>query len=231
MTHRATALLILLLTFSLNVQAKEHANKTGELVTKSSFFHVLIYSAGLLGLFGHDHVVAATNWDSRYTIKNNGDLRITVKIDVESLEADNENDRASYSHFAEAGQPSIEAIDSTKENMLGEALLDVANYPDILVTINGNLESRQVKIKLKVKDHEAEIRSDYVLGCDEGRSIAKGEFRLNHADLGLEPYSTFFETIAVAEPMDFKYAAVIASYCDVVDDTQSGGLQGATANK
>lgn len=219
MPRRATVLLILLVTFSANVRAQAYADTSGEFVDEESFFHVLIYSAGLLGIFGHDHVVAATNWESSYTINENGDLGITMKIDVASLEIDNESDRAAYSHLAGAEQPSIEAVDSTKENMLGEALLDVMNYPGISVAINGNLESRQIKINLKVKDHEAEIWSDYILECDEGLAKAKGEFRLNHADLGMEPYSAFFGAIGVAEPMDFKYVVVIAMDCDALADT------------
>lgn len=213
MIRRATVLLILLVTFSISVQAKEYAHKTGELVTGASFFHVLIYSAGLLGFLGHDHVVAATNWESRYVIDKNGDLRITMKIDVASLEIDKVSDRAIYSHLTEAEQPSIEAVDSTKENMLGEAVLDVMNYPGITVVINGNLQSRQIRINLKVKEHQAETESDYVLECDEGLAKAKGAFRLNHSDLGLQPYSAFFGSIAVAEPMDFKFVVVIASDC------------------
>lgn len=214
MTYRTTVLLILLATFSMGVQAKEYAHKTGEFVTGASFFHVLIYSAGLLGFLGHDHVVAATNWESRYEINSSGDLRITMKIDVVSLEIDKASDRAIYPHLAEAEQPSVEVVDSTRENMLGEVVLDVMNYPDITVVINGNLESRQIRINVKVKDHEAETWSDYVLECDEGLAKAKGEFRLNHTDLGLEAYSAFFGSIAVAEPMDFKFVVVIASDCD-----------------
>ena len=202
-----------------SIPPNANSYESGEFIYNESYFHVLIYSAGVLGDLGHDHVIAATNWLGNYEVKNNGDLKIYMKIDVASLEVDDVNNRAKYPYLSKKAQPPGKAIHGTKQNMLSEKILDANNYPYIRTIIVGNIKTQQIKIKLLIKDNKMEMNTNFDLECINGVVKAKGNFQLNHADLGLQPYSVFFGSIQVAEPIDFYFVAAVSSDCKEIINT------------
>jgi len=210
---RSKTIILILAFLSGNIPSNANSYESGEFTYNESYFHVLIYSDGVLKGLGHDHVIAATNWLGNYEIKNNGDLKIYMKIDVASLDVDDVKNRAKHPYLSKKAQPSEKAVHGTKQNMLSKNILDAKNYPYIRTIIVGNINTRQIKIDISIKDHKAEVSTKFDLECANGVVKAKGNFRFNHADLGLRPYSVFFGSIKVAEPIDFYFVAAVSSDC------------------
>ena len=207
-TRQAFALIILV--SGIDVYAD---NKATELVRDSSYFHLLIYSAGILRGFSNDSVIAARQWQSDLVMDNGGNLEINLDVDVDSLEVDNEKDRALYDHLANAGQPSPRAVKRTKRIMLGKKVLDVRRYPTVRVQVNVDFNSRNIDVSVEIKGRTARKIVALTLECKDQISRAVGDIHFTHRDFGLRPYSTLLGAIKIAEPLDFHFAAAVPIAC------------------
>jgi len=188
-------------------------SQNSKAISANSYFHVLVYSDGLLSGLGHDHVIAAHKWQGQYTINDSNNFLAQIQVDAKSLVVDRKTDRAMYPHLAKKEQPSDDDISATKKNMLGKDVLNARQYPTIKVRINGNIKTREMLVRITVAGHEAKAMADYKLVCDSGKTKVKGQFRIHHADLGLTPFSALFGAIRVAKPLVFHFMADTPENC------------------
>lgn len=204
------AFALIFLVIGVDVYAE---NAALELVRDSSYFHLLTYSAGILGGYGNDSVIAARQWQSDFKIENDGSLGINLQVDVASLEVDNKKDRAMYDHLASAGQPSPGAVKRTKRVMLGKKVLDVRRHPLVKVRVIVNYGSRNSAVSIEIKGRTASKIIALSVECGNRISRAVGEINFTHSDFGLRPYSTLLGAIKVAEPLDFHFAVEVPLGC------------------
>jgi polyisoprenoid-binding protein YceI len=100
------------------------------------------------------------------------------------------------------------ARDGTRTNLLSEALLDGANYPDIRlrateVVAAGDGYDVGVEITLKSQVHT--VRVPVTLERKAGALKASGEFPLKQSDLGLKPFSVAMGTLIVLDEMRVRF--------------------------
>jgi polyisoprenoid-binding protein YceI len=202
----AVALVALL---SLGGVAAQEAGERYVVDAAQSDLHWLVYKAGAFSRFGHNHTVAA------------GDLRGTVLVDRDDLAKSQldlqfsvanlvVDDAALRTTLGEefASVPSEEDIAGTRRNMLSERVLDGDKYPQIRITgtgpaMAGGMQELAVKVAMLGRIIDLKVPTEVTIEGDRLR--AKGEFELNHADLGMEPFSVMAGALQVGEKLSFTY--------------------------
>jgi len=180
-----------------------------DVAAKQSHLVVLVYRAGPLASFGHNHVidchcVTGTLYLPRDPLRTGFDLRIAVSrltVDDPALRA------AEHSPDFPPDVPQS-ARQGTRHNMLGAALLNAAKYPDIALRSAGLRPSPagkpgdtavQVLVGVEGGWHSVTVPMHYEIRNDEVE--VTGEFPLRQTDLGLTPFSALGGALQVRDGM------------------------------
>ena len=107
-----------------------------------------------------------------------------------------------------ASVPKPDDIEGTRKNMLSERVLDGEKYPQIRITGSGpttagGMQELAVKIEILGRVIERKIPTTVVIDGDALR--ATGAFELDHADLGMKPFSVMAGALQVGEKLSFTY--------------------------
>jgi polyisoprenoid-binding protein YceI len=175
----------------------------------ASDVHWLVYKAGALARLGHNHTIGV------------GDLRGNVAVDPADLTASEfdleltvanlvVDDPQLRSTLGEefASVPSAADIEGTRSNMLSDRVLDGAKFPQIRITgsgpvTTGGKQALAVAVEMLGRTIELQVPTEVTLDGELLR--AKGEFELNHADLGMKPFSVMAGALQVGEKLSFAY--------------------------
>lgn len=171
--------------------------------------HWLVYKAGAFARLGHNHTVAVGDLSGNVAVnptdrsKSQFDLQFTVA----SLVVDDPKLRATLGADFES-VPSANDIEGTKRNMLSDRVLDGANHPQIRITglgpvTSGGTQELAVKVEMLGRTVDLEVPTEVAIDGELLR--AKGEFELNHADLGMKPFSVMAGALQVGEKLSFTY--------------------------
>jgi polyisoprenoid-binding protein YceI len=98
--------------------------------------------------------------------------------------------------------------------MLGESLLDAAEHPFIRVQITPlhvGEQSTQVQLAIEIRGKTVTMPVDVVWHRANGELSITAQFDVDHATLGLEPYSALGGAMRVGDPMDIRVALVAAT--------------------
>jgi hypothetical protein len=92
--------------------------------------------------------------------------------------------------------------------MLSERVLDGEKHPQIRITGSGPVAGAQmqelaVQVQLLGRTVDLKVPTSVALEGDVLR--ARGEFELNHADLGMQPFSVMMGALQVGEKLSFSY--------------------------
>jgi polyisoprenoid-binding protein YceI len=171
--------------------------------------HWLVYKAGALSRLGHNHTIGVGDLGGSVAV-NAADLsksQFDLQFSVAALVVDDAALRAKLGpEFASV--PSAEDIAGTRTNMLSERVLDGEKHPQIRlvgtgpVTAGGKQELA-VKVEMLGRTIDLKVPTEVTVQGDELR--AKGEFELNHADLGMQPFSVMMGALQVGEKLSFAY--------------------------
>ena len=174
-----------------------------------SDFHWLVYKAGAFSRFGHNHTIAVGGLSGNVLV-NRGDLaksQFDLQFAVGQLVVD---DPALRSTLGEdfSSVPKPDDIAGTRKNMLSERVLDGEKYPQIRITgtgpaTGGALQELAVKVEMLGRVIDLKVPTKVTLDGDQLR--ATGEFELNHADLGMQPFSVMGGALQVGEKLSFTY--------------------------
>jgi polyisoprenoid-binding protein YceI len=174
-----------------------------------SDLHWLVYKAGAFSRFGHNHTVAAGDLSGTVLV-NRDDLarsQLDVQFSVADLVVD---DAALRSSLGEefASVPSENDVAGTRRNMLSERVLDGEKYPQIRITgtgpvMAGGMQELAVKVAMLGRVIDLKVPTEVTIEGDRLR--AKGQFELNHADLGMKPFSVMAGALQVGEELSFSY--------------------------
>ena len=174
-----------------------------------SDLHWLVYKAGALSRFGHNHTVAAADLNGNVVV-NRDDLaksQLELEFSVANLVVDDPKLRSTLGEEF-ASVPKEDDIAGTKRNMLSERVLDGEKYPQIRITglgpmMAGGMQELAVKVEMLGRVIDLKVPTAVTLDGDQLR--AKGEFELNHADLGMQPFTVMLGALAVGEKLSFGY--------------------------
>ena len=175
----------------------------------ASDVHWLVYKAGALARLGHNHTVAVGDLGGSVAV-NPDDLsksQFALEFAVANLVVDDpELRRTLGADFSSV--PTAEDIAGTRTNMLSDRVLDGQNHPRIRLagtgpTMKGGRQELAVKVDMLGRTIDLTVPTEVTLDGDVLR--ARGEFELNHADLGMTPFSVMMGALQVGEKLSFSY--------------------------
>jgi hypothetical protein len=187
-----------------------------DVVPAESLLVILVYRTGPLAALGHNHVIAChcltgTVYLPADPLRASFDLRVAVRqftVDDPVLRA------AEHSaDFPPDVPPS--ARQGTRRNMLGAALLDAAEYPQIVLqardlrpSVDGKRDDvvAQVLVQVRGQAHAIDVPLHYEMSGDE--LVATGEFPLEQTALGLTPFSAVGGALTVRNDMTIRFRVV-----------------------
>jgi hypothetical protein len=175
----------------------------------ASDLHWLVYKAGTLSRLGHNHTVEAGDLGGSVMV-NTRDLsasRFELEFSVGKLVVDDPMLRGTLgSEFASV--PTADDIAGTTKNMLSDRVLDGEKHPSIRIVGTGPMGregAQALAVQVELLGRTVDLTVPTEVTIDGGELRAKGEFELNHADLGMEPFSVMLGALAVGEKLSFSY--------------------------
>lgn len=206
-TLRATARIIFS-AFLCTAAAAAIAQSPGvyEIDSQSSEIHWRIYKAGAFARFGHNHVVAIAQPTG--TVELEEDISasgVTLQFSVDELVVDDPVLRSRYGEDF-ASEPSAEDVAGTRTNMLTEQVLNGDVFPTISLTatqLSGLGEDQTIELTLAMLGRTVSLTVPVSVAFADGALHAQAEFRLQHEDLGMEPFSVMMGALQVAPEIDF----------------------------
>jgi polyisoprenoid-binding protein YceI len=173
-----------------------------------SDIHWRVYKAGAFSRFGHNHVISAGELSGTVSY-DGGDGRSSFEliVPVAGLVVDDPTLRARYGEDF-SSEPSEDDIAGTRRNMLSETVLDGERHPQLRIRgrlASGELDAATFAVTIEMLGRTIDVTVPGKIVADGDALVATGEFRLTHADLGMEPFSVMMGALAVGEPLDFVY--------------------------
>jgi polyisoprenoid-binding protein YceI len=169
----------------------------------------LVYRAGTLSRFGHNHVISVADLEGRVTVDSDkpSASRFEISFPVAALVVDDPLRRKDLGEEF-ASVPSENDIAGTRTNMLGDRVLNGENFPKIRITGTGPLGSRgeqtlAMKVEMLGRTIDLTVPTEVVV--DDRHVEAHGQFELDHADLGLQPFTVMLGALQVGEKITFSY--------------------------
>jgi hypothetical protein len=173
-----------------------------------SDLHWLVYKAGALSRLGHNHTIAVGDLSGTVSVAGDRSAsRFELEFSVANLVVDDPTLRATLgADFASV--PTPEDIAGTRKNMLSDRVLDGEKHPEIRIAGTGptgpaGKQVLAVKVEMLGRSIDLTVPTEVEIDGDELR--AKGEFELNHADLGMQPFSVMMGALQVGEKLSFSY--------------------------
>lgn len=184
-----------------------------------SQLRILVYRAGPLAHFGHNHVMvnrAIRGAVNLADAPSKSVFRLTVPVAAFVVD-DAQARREEGADFA--GDVPDDAKSGTLHNMLGEALLNADKFPAI--TVNSVEQSGAqnasgagkwtATVDISVAGHDSKVDVPFELHIDSRRLSATGSLELRQTALGLTPFSMMLGALQVQDAMTVKFEIVAVS--------------------
>ncbi len=178
-----------------------------------SELRILVYKSGPMASLGHNHVIvnrALAGW-----VKFSGTISaasFSVTVPVAGFVVDDPQlRREEGADFP--GEIPDDAKSGTLKNMLGPAVLDAGQYPEVTVRSVNVIDARgtlQATLAVSVSGRESTLIVPFTLVYSPDRLAANGALTVRQSALGLTPLSIFLGALRVQDEMrlKFKFAAV-----------------------
>jgi hypothetical protein len=177
-----------------------------------SELRILVYRAGPLARFGHNHVVVNHSIHGSVNLAETaGPSRFRLDVPVAAFVVDDAQARREEGVEFAADVPE-EAKSGTLRNMLSASVLDGDEFP--MITVNGVVDSAadsgtlSASVAISVAGHESTIDVPFTLQSDSGQLSAAGSLELRQSGLGLTPYSLMLGALQVQDTMAIKFEIV-----------------------
>lgn len=184
---------------------------TYRVVAGESELRVLVFRAGALGRFGHNHIITSHGLTGTVLVgESPADSSIDLTLPVDSLEVDDPEARAEAGSVFE-GAVDEEDIQGTRKNMMSDKVLHADEYNEIRVVssaISGEFPDMTIHAQITVKGEEHEVELPVNASMYNDRIVATGRTDISHSELGLSPFSAALGTLRVADEMTFRYRIV-----------------------
>jgi hypothetical protein len=206
-------------TVSPAPQPAPHVGVPYDIAGDASLLTVLVYRGGALASAGHNHVIASHDLSGTvYVAHDPLQSSFEVHIPVATLTVDEKELRAR--ELSPDFPPDVpeSARQGTRRNMLGDALLDGAHHPEIVLraleltaagapggkdapatgAVTNSLLAR-VAVEVRGVERAVEVPVSYHLTGDALEITA--QFPLRQSDLGLTPFTAMLGALAVQNEM------------------------------
>ncbi len=171
----------------------------------------LVYRAGALARLGHNHVVRAGPIEGRIEVAQDFQRsRFVLRLPVAGFRVDEAAVRAEEGEdFAAAVTP--QAVEGTRGNMLGAAVLDAAAHPFIDIeslALTGPEWAPDVTVLLRMRGVEQRLSVPVAVARDNRRLVATAVFELRQSDFGIAPFSVLGGALQVADTLRVRMRLV-----------------------
>ncbi len=179
-----------------------------EVVKGESEVRVLVYRGGLLGGFGHNHVISTSDVVGRIEIAEEPAAScVELTMPVGSFEVDVEAIRLEE---GESFKKTVSEKDKsgTRKNMLGVKLLDSARFSDITIrsqSWSGEFPDILVNSEITVRDQTNALEFPASVNVNVEQIVVTGSFLLTHEQLGLKPFTAILGGLRVRDEMQIKF--------------------------
>jgi len=193
-----------------------HTGRPYDIAAAESLLTVRVYRGGTLASAGHNHLIASHTLAG--TVYVPGEVlksSIELHLAVAELTVDEPELRA-----REAGgdfQPQLpqSARDGTRRNMLGPAVLDAAEYPEVVLR-SERLEAPAAGapgavvawLDAQVRDQHRTISVPVRYQIAGDTVTLTGEAALRQSELGLTPFTALLGALAVQDEMRVRFRIV-----------------------
>jgi hypothetical protein len=183
-----------------------------------SELRILVYRAGPLARFGHNHVIVNHGIRGSVNLAEiPGDSVFWLTVPVAGFVVDDAQARRQEgADFA--GDVPEDAKSGTMHNMRSAALLNADAFPSIAVRSVAGSGARAASgagastatVAVSVAGHESTLDVPLTLHADSRRLSATGSLELRQSALGLTPFSLMLGALQVQDAMTIKFDIVAA---------------------
>ncbi|USX29210.1 YceI family protein [Oxalobacteraceae bacterium OTU3CINTB1] len=166
-----------------------------------SLIAVTVRRGGVLARLGHDHVVASRTVTGTVAPAHN---RADFQFRLDQMTVDEPDLRRA------AGlekQPSADAIDGTRTNMLTK-VLDAERYPVVSVRAERGAAGEPLRVAITLHGVTRDYAIPVDLREDNGVMTVSGTVDLNQTDFGLVPFSVMGGAMTVQDKMALRFTLV-----------------------
>jgi len=192
------------------------AGKIYRIDASQSELRILVYRAGPLAHFGHNHVMvnrAIRGAVNLADAPSQSVFRLSVTVDAFVVD-DPQARREEGADFA--GDIPDDAKSGTLHNMLSAALLNADQFPAITVSSVAESGGQNASgagewtatVAISVAGHDSKIDVPFELHLDSRRLSATGSLELRQTALGLTPFSLMLGALQVQDAMTVKFDIV-----------------------
>jgi polyisoprenoid-binding protein YceI len=166
--------------------------------TANSLIAVTVRRGGMLARLGHDHVVASHTITGTVSPAQN---RADLQFRLDDMKVD-EADLRRVAGLEK--QPSADAIDGTRTNMLTK-VLDAARYPVVTIHAERTGPGQPLRVAITLHGITRTIAIPVALREENGVITVKGTVSLKQTDFGLTPFSVMGGAMAVLDDMELRF--------------------------
>lgn len=181
------------------------------IVTDDSELRVLIWRAGPLAGFGHNHVAVSRALSGTVVLADPvSESAVELEFPVSSLELDEPSVRAGEGPAFE-GVIAEDDIAATRRNMLGPGLLAADEHPSIRIestSVTGALPDLAITARVTVRGEAHALDVPVSVNTFDGGLVAIGRLRFSHAAVGLEPFRVALGSLRVADELVVEFRIV-----------------------
>jgi hypothetical protein len=174
---------------------------------------LLVYRAGPLAQFGHNHVIvnrAVGGWVD--AAEPASAASFSLRIPVADFVVDDPDARAEEGPDF-AGEVAEDAKSGTRHNMLSAALLDADHFPTITLTSiavtpapgTQTGENLAARLTVDVAGHETTMVVPFMLETTADRLSVSGTVVLRQSEMGLTPFSVMLGALRVQDEITVKF--------------------------
>ena len=193
-----------------------HVGRPYDIVAADSLLTVRVYRGGTLGSAGHNHLIAShTLAGTVYVPDDLMKSSIELHLAVAELTVDEAALRAQEGGSDFQGEVPQSARDGTRRNMLGIAVLDGAEYPEIVLRSerletagSGAPGSVVAWLDAQVRDQHRTISVPLGYQLAGDTVTLTGETTLRQGELGLTPFTALMGALAVQDEMRVRFRIV-----------------------
>jgi hypothetical protein len=188
-----------------------------------SLLAVTVRRAGLMGRLGHDHVVASHTL-AGYVAPDAGCADVSFGLDQMTVDEPQLLRDAGI-----ATQPSPQAIEGTRKNMLGP-VLEAQRHP--VVRLHAQRQAAGgLRVAVTLHGVTRRLEMPATVQVDAAQVSASGTARLKQTDFGITPFSVGGGLLAVDDALEVRYHIVARRWRPPVDPDggQDRPLPNATA--
>ena len=196
--------------------AVPRTGKPYDVIAADSLLTVLVYRGGALASAGHNHVIASHALEGTIYVPSEPlATSFEVRVPVAALTVDEPQLRAKESAADFPPDVSQSAREGTRHNLLSAAVLDGADYPDVVLRSAGfaaapppqpGTLTALIEAGVRGEWHTLRVALSYQLRGDE--LTVTGELPLRQSELGLTPFSALMGALAVEDEMRVRFRIV-----------------------